>query len=126
VPSKNRCLVFFDNDHFTLDDATQVLRDRKLSVSPRGGALDVQWEHGPVLHVRLVRDRTVREEAARLGAQTKYAERLAKCGSCLEITFADLDEVLDEINTLIEVQSALETATGGIYYNCWNGRFSDD
>ena len=34
--------------------------------------------------------------------------------------------MLDEINTLIDVQSALEKATGGLYYNSWNQHFSDD
>ena len=41
-----------------------------------------------------------------------------------EITFGDLDEVLDEINTLIEVQATLQGATHGYQYNAWNRQWS--
>jgi hypothetical protein len=126
VPDTNRCQLYFDNDQFTLDDAARALGERKLSVTARGDTLDVRRGGGPVLHVRLARGPAVWDDARRIGAGTKYADRLARCGSRLVITFADLDAVLDEINTLIDVQSALEKATGGLYYNCWNRRFSDD
>ena len=35
----------------------------------------------------------------------------------------DLDAALDEFNTLVFVQEALEDATGGFLFNTWNGRF---
>jgi len=41
-----------------------------------------------------------------------------------EIGIADLDEVLDEINTLIEVQCTLQDATSGYLFNSWNGEVS--
>jgi hypothetical protein len=120
-------VLYFDNDKFGLDDAAKVLREHKLTVVTRGETLDVRsGDGGPVLHVQLARGRAIREDANRLGAGTRHAERLARCGARLEITFTDLDKVLDEINTLIEVQGSLEKATGGICYNCWNNRFSED
>ena len=39
--------------------------------------------------------------------------------SGLVITFRDLDEVLDEMNTLIEVQEILRTATDGVVSRTW-------
>jgi hypothetical protein len=36
------------------------------------------------------------------------------------ITFHDLEEVLDEINTLNQVQWAIQGATRGLGYNSWN------
>ena len=36
----------------------------------------------------------------------------------------DLEAVLDEINTLIEVQSILQSATHGLMYLSWNHNFA--
>jgi hypothetical protein len=38
-----------------------------------------------------------------------------------EVLIDDLDEALDEINTLIEVQVALMNATQGFLFNTWIG-----
>ena len=113
VAGRNRCVIYFDKDAFGLDEAEATLRQRRLSVSRAGDALRAWRRNGPVLTIRLQRGPAVREDAGRLGRGTQYADRLAGCGSRLEITFDDLDKVLDEINTLIEVQGALEAATPG-------------
>ena len=92
---RNRCELYFDNDQFTLDDATRACGKRKLSVTRPAGECPsiVQWDGGP----RPARPpspaaRPFGDDARRLGAGTRHADRLARCGSRLEITFADLDD----------------------------------
>ncbi len=41
-----------------------------------------------------------------------------------EIGIENLDEALDEINTLMEVQGALQDASGGYLFLPWNGTLS--
>ena len=42
-----------------------------------------------------------------------------------EIAIDDLDEALDEINTLIDVQSALQEVSNGYLFLPWNGHLSE-
>ena len=45
------------------------------------------------------------------------------CEVRFEILIGDLDEVLQEYNTLFAVQEALAEATGRFLFNTWNGLF---
>jgi hypothetical protein len=72
----------------------------------------------------LVQGDDVRKDAAKIGRATLYAGLMKECDSGLVITFQDLDEVLDEMNTLIEVQRILRTATDGVVSRTWNDELS--
>ena len=47
------------------------------------------------------------------------------CNECFEVTINDLDEALDEVNTLMEIQGALQDVSGGYLFLPWNGSFSE-
>ena len=72
------------------------------------------------MSIRLQQGEAIRREAMVVGAKSTIATDLSKCDARFEITFDPLDEVLDEINTLIEVQLTLQDATQGFLYNTWN------
>ena len=74
--------------------------------------------------VRLATGPAVAAEALEVGAGTDFADRLARCDARFEIEIDDLDEPLDEINTLMEVQGALQDACGGLLFLPWNGRIA--
>jgi hypothetical protein len=107
-----------------VEDAARILIDRGLSVTRRDDELSVRWDDAPELRVVLVQDRYVRDEAEEIGAGSPHADRMRSCDVRFEILIDDLDEVLDEINTLIEVQATLQNATDGFLFNTWNGHLS--
>jgi hypothetical protein len=66
----------------------------------------------------------VTDEAAEISKGTPHEREISQCESRYEILIDDLDLVLDEINTLIEVQATLQSATSGFLFNSWNGELS--
>jgi hypothetical protein len=117
-------MIFFRSGGYDLDAAARSLAGCGLSVSRLGKHLAVRRADGPELRVGLATGAGVREEAAEVGAGTAHAAPLAGCDARFEIAFDSLDEVLDEINTLIEVQATLQDDTQGFLFNTWNGQLS--
>jgi len=108
-----------------LDEAERLLTEQGLDVASDGDALVVQWEEdGPALRIRLSAAPHVNAEAIEIAEGTAHAAAMRACDARFEIDIDDLDETLDEINTLIEVQATLQGATGGYLFNSWNGELS--
>jgi hypothetical protein len=119
-----RSLVLFPRSDFGLDQAEQALRKTRLTMARQHEVLAVRWKDGPVLFVRYAVGEAVAKEAELIGADTPHAAALARCDAEFEITFEDLDAVLDESVSLIDAQPLLEKATRGFLYNTWNGHLS--
>jgi hypothetical protein len=66
------------------------------------------------------RSRTSPSEAAEIGRGTEHAEAMAAFDARFEVEFDDLEDALDEINTLMEVQGALQDASQGYLFLPWN------
>ena len=87
-----------------------------------GDVLHVRWaERGPELRVRYSDADYVQIEATEIGKRTEWASSLARTDRRFEVAFDDLDAVLSEMNTLIEVQATLQDLTRGYLFNTWNG-----
>ena len=121
-------MVFFPAQAggFDLDWARDALTAQGLSVDAQPGALAVRWdEDGPILRVTYAQGEQVAREALQRAGEGAPAEALLRaCTARFEIAIDDLDEVLDEMNTLIEVQSTLQDSTGGHLFNTWNREWS--
>jgi hypothetical protein len=117
-------LILFRDPNFSLYDAARILHDDSFAVTYEDSGLRVQWTDGPILTIRFARSAEVQQMAAEIGKDTPYAKELAQCDSCLTILFEDLEEVLDEINTLIETQLELQAATRGFLFNNWTEQLS--
>ena len=113
-------MIWFRNGAFTLDDAQRTLAAHPLTVQRNSDFLTVRWEDGPILTIRFQSGEAVRHEAIAIGSTSAFATDLSNCDARFEITFDSLDEVLEEINTLIDVQLTLQDATRGILFNSWN------
>jgi hypothetical protein len=116
--------VYFRSGALSLGDAARALSERGLSVTQDGERLHVRWDGGPELRVYLARYPWVRQEAAEAGEGTWHAEEMGQCDARFEISFDSLNEVLDEINTLIEVQATLQSLCRGYLCNSWNGNLA--
>jgi len=114
-------MIFFHSGKYDLASAQQSLIHRGLRVSRLVDSLEVQWEMGPILRVGLSNEKWVKQEAAEISERNPRVPALATCDARFEISFEDLDQVLDETNTLIEVQATLQNDTKGYAFNTWNG-----
>ena len=118
------CFVFFADHRHDLGAAAQALAKRGLSVNRTLDELLVSFPGKPVLRVALATDDYVRGEAIEVSAGTPFSKEMSSCNARYEILIDDLDAVLDEINTLIDVQYALQELTHGFLYLTWNGELS--
>jgi hypothetical protein len=118
-------LIFFRSGRGNLATAAAALADRGLTVRRKGRGTDAElfvgFRTGSRLRVAFVEEPYVREEAEELGAGSTRAAEMALCEARYEILIDDLDGVLDEMNTLIDVQAALQDVTDGFLFNTWNG-----
>jgi hypothetical protein len=121
MEADTHCLIYFAGAA-TLDDAERVLRATWLTVERDGEALVVRGE-GPTLYVKCSTAAHVPREARELADEHGTYE-LVRCDRRFEVGFDDLDAVLDDINTLIEVQGQLQDLTGGVSWTSWNGNLA--
>lgn len=124
MSERGSCWVMFPATRaVSIERAKEVLVEKGLDVKAARGGLDVAWGDGPVLHVALATGPGVREESAEVAEEFvepgPERDALAACDARFEVEF-ELEETLDEINTLIDVQLGLQEATGGYLFNLWN------
>jgi hypothetical protein len=118
-------IIYFHKPNFGLDQAESALRESKLNVARQGDTLILTWEaEGPKFSVRLIQGGSVKSQATSIGRATIHEGLLRHCDSAFEIAFKDLDEVLDESKTFIQIQEALQTATDGVISRTWNEEVS--
>lgn len=113
------CLILSNSD-IGLSTVHTLLSKRGLTVTETEDELLVRWHEGPELRVSLERGSQVQLRAAKIEKNTPHALTLAGCDASLKISFDDLNEVLNETNTLIEIQLTLQDATKGWMWLSWN------
>ncbi|MPZ50193.1 MAG: hypothetical protein GEU75_13005 [Dehalococcoidia bacterium] len=116
-------LIMFNDPSIQLEHAGEALGSHSLTVEPSGEFLITRWDDGPRLYIALRRGPQVQEITRLIGEGSPYAEALGNSDSWFEIGFENLEEVLDELNTLTEAQLTLLELTGGICFNTWNETF---
>jgi hypothetical protein len=119
-----RAFVMFHGDRMGLEEATTALRKRGLAVTRGSDALTVDVAEEPLIAIKVTRGREVRDRAAALGAGNSQASSLSGDDACFELSFRDLDRVLQEKNTLEEIESALRNVTHGAIYHSWDKSLS--
>jgi hypothetical protein len=119
-----RFLVLFRLPGFGIDEAQRALQEDGLSVARMRDVLAVRCDDGPVLFGRYAEGRLAAEELTGATRHTGQAAALEACDSLFEVSFLDLEEVLDEINTLIMAQDCLQERTHGFVFLEWNKSFN--
>ena len=78
------------------------------------------YPEGPSFEITLHEGLDVKELAIEISSDTEHADAMSQCDARFGLEIPDLDAALDEINTLIEVQSLLQDATRGYLFTGWN------
>ncbi len=94
-------------------------------VISQGDTLIASRPGSPQFRISLASEPHVLVEAIEISSGTPHAAAMRECAARFEIVIDDLDAALDEINTLIEVQSALQDASQGFLYIPWSGNLSE-
>src|SRR5262245_10771112 len=117
-------MVLYEDAAAGLEDAYDAVLDCGFSTLRQGNKLAVWSEDGPMLFVSFACGEAVRQASTQIGLDTPYADELSQCDARIEITFDDLDEVRTEVETLVEVQAALQETTQGFIFNTWNRKLA--
>jgi hypothetical protein len=124
VLMSHACMVFFRAGTCDLEAAASSLRDQGLEVSQAPDLLVASSDGSPEFRIRLSNAPHVLAEAIEIGAGTPEEAAMRELDARFEVAIDDLDEALDEINTLIEVQAALQEVSNGYLFLSWNGHLS--
>ena len=120
--SHHVCMILCSSDRLSLDDAKTLLKKDGLTVESENNKLICFRDDSPRFTIHLNQGKEVQAEAKTMSEEyPNYRSKLKNCDARFEISFADLSEVLDEINTLIDIQLTLQDATEGIVFTSWNG-----
>lgn len=113
-------VLFAASSGMNLERAAAVLREANFDVEQTPKGFSARWHDGPVLDMRTGKIGEVRSAIVRITSATLPAA-VAAFDACISVSVADLDDALDEINTLIESQLQLQSACGGAVFLEWNG-----
>ena len=126
--SPHHCAIYFNDPAHDLDAAESALLDIGVDVARDGESLQLSGEDLPSFAVRLLSGPQIAAQAqdiaARWGAATPEGQALSGCDRCFLVAIDDFDEALDEINTMMEVQAALQDLTSGVLFLSWNRQLS--
>ncbi len=119
------CLVFFQSEECDLDGATKSLESYRFNVTRDGKKLVIDRGDSPQFEIILVKEDFVQEEANEIAEGTEFVNEMSKCNARFELIIDDLGRALDEINTLMEAQGALQDASKGYLFTPWNDTISE-
>ena len=117
--------VYFRAGACDLKMAAESLADYDLKVTSHSDNLVVRRRGSPTYEVRISSTPSVVVEAREFSEGTPHAASMKECDSRFDVSIADLDAALDEFNTLMEVECALQEACNGFVYLPWNGNVLD-
>jgi hypothetical protein len=118
-------MVFFQSEECDLNGAINSLEKYRFSVARDGEKLVVGRGDSPQFQVSLIKEDFVQKEANEIAQGSEFANEMSKCNARFEVVIDDLDTALDEINTLMEVQGALQDASKGYLFTPWNDNVSE-
>jgi len=125
MESGEKSLVYFHGPGMGLEQVQAPLAAGGMTVTRDGNLLRVRrGGDGPEVRVRHVHGERIRLDAIQKARGTALQSLMSTLDAAFEISFDDLDKILDETNTLIEVQRVLQQLTDGVIARSWNDELS--
>jgi hypothetical protein len=113
--------VYFKSGACDLEAALRSLSGCGLTVAQHDDRITACRPGSPKFEVVLPIEPWVQAEAVEISQGTAHAGAMQACNARFEVSFDSLDEALGEINTIMEVEVALQEACGGYLFLPWNG-----
>jgi hypothetical protein len=119
----DKFLVFYQDENSSYANAKKLLErysfkvqeeKDKLVAKANGFTFDVVIKKGPAIDAK----------AKEIGKNSSHESAMNLCNACFVVGVNDLEEALDEINTLMEIQGALQDASKGYLFLPWNDSLS--
>lgn len=118
--SDNRFFVYFRRGTAGIVDAREALAIHDLSAAEVGDESFSVVAEGLSFQVWLDESAQAADQA-KIAAEDSGIAALAACDTRFLVEVADLPAALDEINTMMELQGALQDACNGFLVLAWNG-----
>jgi hypothetical protein len=112
--------VYFPAERGDLDAAAEKLRSSRFQVSSADGRLQVERE-GLSFQIYLSTEPHVAVEAGEIAEGTPHEEAMRSCDARFEVSVGDFERAIDEINTMMSLQGALQDLCQGYLFLSWNG-----
>ena len=119
----DKFLVFFQDEHSSYESAKKLLERYSFEVQEEKDKL-VAKANGFTFDVVIKKGPAVGAKAKEIGKNSPYESAMNLCNACFVVGFDDFEEALDEINTLMEAQGALQDASKGYLFLPWNDSLS--
>jgi len=113
--------IMFESTNATLEQAKEVLETAKFKMSESDGELICSQFASQEFKIHFATEAFVQEEATEITEGSEHEAAIKLCDARFEVSIPDLDEALDEMNTLIELQGTLQDVSNGYLFTHWNG-----
>ena len=125
--NKNRFVILLlKMGNINLEKISEFLKNKKFEVINKEKKLIVTKYGSPNFYIKYSEIKTQINISKEL-PEEKKKERIIKLYEAkIEVLFDDLEEVLHEINSLIELQGYLSEEYRGAIYRYWNNKFQDE
>ncbi len=122
----NKALIIFLNNNIDIESAYKSLTEYSLAVKwdsqERLSIMCGDWNAN--IFIEIYRGEEAQDEIYKVSDGSEYEPYLNECDAFFAISFDNFEEVLDEINTLIDVTNCLQELTKGFLYYSWNQNIS--
>ncbi|MFT5325175.1 MAG: hypothetical protein ACI8P0_003042 [Planctomycetaceae bacterium] len=117
---REKCYLMFPSPSVDLGEAGALLTDRGFTVE-EADSNELRCEcNGIEFWLTRHEGPKIQRESAMIGDLLNNPVEIDQCDCRFEIEFEDLEKVLDEINSLIEIQLTLQDATNAYLFNLRN------
>jgi hypothetical protein len=120
----SKFLVFYQNQNSSYKKAKELLESYSFEVKEGTDKL-VAKANEFTFDITINKAPQIQVKAKEIGKNSPYKQEMNLCNACFEVSIENLEEALDEINTLMEIQGALQDASKGYLFLPWNDSLSE-
>lgn len=118
-------MVFFESAACDINKAIDSCKSYGLEVETTDTGFFTFRPGSPKFAVAIVTDLHVLEESLEFSQGTEYEKGMCSCDARFEVVIEDFEVAIDESNTMMEVQGALQDASKGYLFLPWNESISE-